>query len=250
MVSIIIATFNSGKTLNKCLDSVSNQRLQDWECIIIDGKSNDNTVNIIEDYIKKDHRFRYISEWDKGIYDALNKGVRIAKGEWLYVLGSDDWLTEDGLFNLVGEAKKTSTVIYGNIIDAYPNGTFRVIKPKPIHYFKYFMPLSHQGVIVRLAEVRKQGGFDLRYHVMSDYNMLQTLYLNGLIYQYVDIDVEFSGMEGLSNQIGAKMKYDWERYLINSRNRANRIPFISWVFFELRIIGFSLRDVLYGRNKK
>lgn len=250
MVSIIIATYNSGKTLEKCLDSVAHQRLHDWECIIIDGRSKDNTVGIIEDYVNRDRRFRYISEPDKGIYDALNKGVRMARGEWLYVLGSDDWLAEYGLDNLVEKAGNNTDVVYGNIIDAYPNGTFRVIKPKPIHYFKYFMPMSHQGVIVKLEAVKKLKGFDLRYHVMADYNMLQTLYLNGQRFQYVDVNVEYSGMEGLSNQIGAKFRYDWERYLINSRNRSNKLPFISWVFFELRVIGYSLRDVLFGRNKK
>ena len=235
MVSIIIATYNSGKTLGKCLESVLQQSLHDWECIIIDGCSKDNTISILEDY---------------NIYDALNKGIKMASGEWLYVLGSDDWLTERGLSDLVEKAASESDIVYGNIIDAYPNGTFRVIKPKPLRYFKYFMPLSHQGVIVSLSEVKNTGGFDLRYHVMSDYNMLQTFFLKGLVFQYVDTSIEYSGMEGLSNRLDAKIRYDWERFLINSRNKANRIPFISWLVIELRIIGYTLRDALSGRNKK
>lgn len=250
MVSIIIATYNSGKTLGKCLESVLQQRLHDWECIIIDGCSKDNTISILEDYKNRDSRFRYISEPDKGIYDALNKGIKLASGKWLYVLGSDDWLTERGLSDLVEKAASESDIVYGNIIDAYPNGTFKVIKPKPLRYFKYFMPLSHQGVIVSLSEVKNTGGFDLRYHVMSDYNMLQTFFLKGLVFQYVDTSIEYSGMEGLSNRLDAKIRYDWERFLINSRNKANRIPFISWLVIELRIIGYTLRDALSGRNKK
>ena len=80
MVSIIIATYNSGKTLRRALDSVLNQSYQDWECIVVDGASKDNTIGIVKEYVKKDSRFRYISEPDHGIYDAFNKGWKMAKG--------------------------------------------------------------------------------------------------------------------------------------------------------------------------
>ena len=79
-VSIIIATFNAGKTLKVALTSVLNQTFQSWECVIVDGGSKDNTVEIIREYELKDNRFRHISEPDNGIYDAFNKGWRMAKG--------------------------------------------------------------------------------------------------------------------------------------------------------------------------
>lgn len=72
-ISIIIATFNAAKTLRKALDSVLNQTYKDWECIIVDGASKDNTISIVKEYVQKDTRFRYISEPDKGIFDAYNK---------------------------------------------------------------------------------------------------------------------------------------------------------------------------------
>ena len=90
MVSIIIATYNSEKTLRRALDSVLNQTYQDWECIVVDGASKDNTIEIVKEYVSKDTRFRYVSEPDHGIYDAFNKGWKMAKGEWVMYLGSDD----------------------------------------------------------------------------------------------------------------------------------------------------------------
>ena len=72
-VSIIIATFNAEKTLKIALNSVLNQTFQDWECVIIDGMSKDGTMRIVKEYASKDARFRYISEADKGIFDAFNK---------------------------------------------------------------------------------------------------------------------------------------------------------------------------------
>ena len=96
-VSIIIATFNSEKTIERALNSVLNQKIQDWECIIVDGASTDATVNIIRKFTEKDHRFRYLSEPDTGIYNAFNKGWKLANGTWIYYLGSDDELLQNGL---------------------------------------------------------------------------------------------------------------------------------------------------------
>ncbi|HBV84011.1 MAG TPA: glycosyltransferase, partial [Lachnospiraceae bacterium] len=72
------------------MSSVLNQSFQGWECIIVDGASKDNTIEIMEEYCEKDARFRYVSEPDNGIYDAFNKGWRLAKGQWIQYLGSDD----------------------------------------------------------------------------------------------------------------------------------------------------------------
>ena len=74
LVTIIIATYNSSATLREALSSVLNQSFQGWECIIVDGASKDNTIEIMEEYCEKDARFRYVSEPDNGIYDAFNKG--------------------------------------------------------------------------------------------------------------------------------------------------------------------------------
>jgi glycosyltransferase involved in cell wall biosynthesis len=248
MISILIATYNSGKTIRKCLDSLLDQKLQDWECILIDGASKDDTIRIIEEYERKDSRFRHISEPDNGIYDALNKGFKLAKGEWAYVLGSDDWLTNDGLYNLLCGAEVDSSAVYGNIIVAYNNGVNRVIKPKKLRKIRYYMPISHQGVIVKLDEIKKLGGFDLRYIVKGDFNMMQALYLKGVKFQYINTEVNYSGMEGLSNKISSIVKYDWERYLINTRNHANSIPFLSWCWIEFKTIAVSIRDKFLGRK--
>ena len=91
-LSIIVASYNSGKTIQKALESILMQTFQEWECIIVDGVSMDNTLEIIKQYVLKDNRFRYVSEPDNGIYDAFNKGWMMAKGEWIHYLGSDDYL--------------------------------------------------------------------------------------------------------------------------------------------------------------
>ena len=79
-ITIVIATYNSEKTLAVAMESVLNQTFQDWECLVVDGASTDSTVSIVEEFIRVDKRFRLISEPDKGIYDAFNKGWRNAMG--------------------------------------------------------------------------------------------------------------------------------------------------------------------------
>ena len=109
-ISIIVATFNAAKTLSVALNSILSQTFQDWECIIVDGASKDNT------YIERDSRFRYVSEPDKGIYDAFNKGWKLAKGKWIYYLGADDELLPNAFDNLFKNDLNDLDIVYGDII--------------------------------------------------------------------------------------------------------------------------------------
>lgn len=248
VVTILIATFNSGKTLRRCLESVLSLNFFQWECILIDGVSKDDTLDIIREYEQKDNRFRHISEKDKGIYDALNKGIRLSKGKWIYVLGSDDWLTSDGLSSLLVKDCDRFDAVYGNIIVAYNNKQERIIYPKRLELIKYYMPISHQGIIIRSDAINKIGGFDLRYICKGDFNMIQTLYISGARFKYVDANIAYCTMGGLSNKLSSIIKYDWERYLINTRNHSNNIPFLSWCWIEFKTIAITVRDKILRRK--
>ena len=97
-ISIITVCYNSEKTIKNTIDSVLSQTYKNYEYIIIDGKSTDNTVNLIKKYQKKfDNKLKYISEKDNGIYDAMNKGVLRAIGGIIGIVNSDDWLEPKAL---------------------------------------------------------------------------------------------------------------------------------------------------------
>ena len=101
MLSIITATYNSEKTLKATIESVLNQDISDFEYILVDGNSSDASVDIIESYSekfkRKGVRYKWISEPDTGIYDAWNKGVKLATGDWIAFLGSDDFYLDGAL---------------------------------------------------------------------------------------------------------------------------------------------------------
>ncbi|UAY50692.1 glycosyltransferase family 2 protein [Ferruginibacter albus] len=119
LVSIIIPTYNSASTLKQALDSVLNQTYTNYEILIIDGASSDNTISIVKQYQESFNSIRVISEKDNGIYDAMNKGTRLAEGEWLYFLGSDDYLIDENLLKYIFEdtyeQNRDFHFLYGNV---------------------------------------------------------------------------------------------------------------------------------------
>ena len=169
MVSIIIATYNSEKTLRRALDSVLNQSYQDWECIVVDGASKDNTIGIVKEYVKKDSRFRYISEPDHGIYDAFNKGWKMAKGQWVMYLGSDDEYTKDGIKVLM-ENSDGADVVYGAVYLSYPNGKqkFQQSYDSKCLFKGRFMPCCHQSLMMKRHIIENLGGFDESYKILAE----------------------------------------------------------------------------------
>lgn len=202
-VSIIIATFNSEKTLHSALDSVLNQTFQDWECIVVDGASKDGTVKIVKEFESRDSRFSHISEKDNGIYDAFNKGWRLANGEFVHYLGSDDKIMKDGFSSLFAQCPKSddTDVIYGNIIYKAEDGSIS----RHRHFSHNRLPWStfvcHQGLIMRRSVIELLDGFNDKLHIVADKDIVLRSYLVAHCrYTPTNADlVEFTGGGASSN---------------------------------------------------
>ena len=158
LFSIITVSYNSQQTITKTIDSVLNQTCKDFEYIIIDGNSSDKTISIIKSYEKKfGNKLRWISEKDKGIYDAMNKGITLSMGDFIWLVNSDDWLEIDALNQV---SKKISeihdvdnTIITGwmNVVDS--SGNIQLIGKSSRSSFekairKYSMGVCHPATIV------------------------------------------------------------------------------------------------------
>ena len=160
LVSIIIASFNAADELPNCLKSITDLAMENVEIVVVDGASTDGTTHILKDL--NCGQLRWISEPDKGIYDALNKGVSLAKGRWLHFLGADDLLLP-GFKNMLDVLSDNNTVYYGNSLpaDKIPQGAFSKYR-----LAKYCM--NHQSILYP-AGVFAQYKYDLRYRVFADY---------------------------------------------------------------------------------
>lgn len=195
LVSVVIATYNAGKYLRRALDSVYSQSYKNVECIVVDGCSKDNTLDIVCEYACKN--IICISEQDLGIYDALNKGVLMAKGEWIYVLGADDELLPEGLCSFFsGKNDFEYDIIYGNTIDRYSGGKLRHTKSKCYSRVRYEMFGCHQGMIMKREMILNLKGFSLKYPLKADFSLIQKAYLSGYHFRKIDSYIAYFSMEG------------------------------------------------------
>src|SRR5687767_1706020 len=168
LISVITIVYNGESYLEKTIESVVNQRYPNIEYIIVDGSSKDGTVNIIKKYSNR--IAKWVSEPDKGIYDAMNKGLAMASGEWVNFLnGGDAFHDEHMLHNLFGKEDTSGyNFIYGDSINVKENFT-NYIRPKKLSRssLKWSMGLCHQAVFVRRALAPK---YDLAYRYKAEYN--------------------------------------------------------------------------------
>jgi glycosyltransferase involved in cell wall biosynthesis len=173
--SIIIPTYNSASTLARCLDSIIAQNFNDFEILIMDGLSTDNTLKIAQKY--HDPRIKIHSEKDKGIYDAMNKGILTAQGKWLYFLGSDDYLHDNAVLHTIHTLikNKNADVIYGNVVSRVFTGKYNDI----YNYIKIYKEnIPHQAIFFNKQLFDKIGYFNLKYKILADYEHNLKWFLN------------------------------------------------------------------------
>ena len=205
IVSIIIATYNSESCIRESLESVQNNLLQAWECIVIDGASTDNTIHIVKEYEQADRRFSHVSELDKGIYDAFNKGWRLAKGDWIYYLGSDDELLSEGLAALLSKCDNAN-IVYGDM--NYRTGMGLKTKSSISEDCLIGNMPCHQSMMMKRELIEKLNGFNFeRYKICADFDLFQRAIKSGAIVKHVEgIIVACFNSLGVSSSIGPYMK--------------------------------------------
>lgn len=196
LISIIIVVFNGEKTLKKAINSVKQQSFHNYELIIVDGQSTDNTLQIIKE--KGDGDLRWISEPDKGIYDAMNKGIDLAKGEWIYFLGCDDELYNENVLQHVSESLINSPVklIYGDVLlipgEKQYDGVFSFEKLLKKN-------ISHQSIFYNKSIFEVVGKFNLAYQTHADWDLNIRCFKEASIYsQYINSVIARFAFGGLS----------------------------------------------------
>ena len=205
-VSIITVCYNAQKYIQSCIDSVLAQDYPNIEYIIIDGNSKDNTVAILESYGNKISK--WISEPDKGLYDAMNKGLSIATGDLIGFLNADDLLAYDSAIREVVEtlaAQKTDALI-AEVVHTQEENTDEIIRHhhsrgyKPTHFEWGMMP-AHLSFYTKKAFYDKFGGYDTQFRICADYDlMMRFLYVNKLSYCYYPKVLVKMRTGGISNQ--------------------------------------------------
>lgn len=177
LVSIITVCLNSEETLEQCITSVVNQDYNNIEYLVIDGGSSDSSVEIIK---KHSHQISYfVSEPDNGLYHAMNKGIAVAKGEYILFLNSDDWYEPDCVSKLL-EAKKSSGADFVSALARYVDNrgeTVNILRSMPYdHSIRLRMPLRHETMLVPTYIYKRLGKYNEDYKIISDLEYAIRLY--------------------------------------------------------------------------
>ena len=172
LFSIITVCYNSEKTIERTLRSVLEQSFQDFEYIIVDGASSDRTLDIIHQYEPLfGDRIKVISEKDKGIYDAMNKGIRASLGEVVGILNSDDYYEEDALENVAGAYQGYEyTIIYG-LVRLVNDGKEVMVYLKSPDFLEEDM-IAHPACFITRKIYEQYGMYSLRYPYSADYEFM------------------------------------------------------------------------------
>lgn len=205
-ISIITINRNNAAGLEKTMQSVATQTFKEFEYVVVDGASTDGSVDVIKKYEPHFACLKWISEPDKGIYNAMNKGLRMASGDYIQILNSADALASDEVTEKMLAAldeKGRPAILYGNMIKCFPDGRKMVDKcfagQQITMLGMYTGTLNHDPAYIRRELFEKYGYYDETLKIVSDWKWyLQAIILGGEKPQYVNMDVTLFDMTGIS----------------------------------------------------
>lgn len=263
-ITVVTVTYNAGKYLEKTINSVISQNYQNLEYIIVDGGSTDTTLSIIKKYESKISF--WISEKDDGIYDAMNKGVSFASGDWVNYMNAGDSFVDSRVISDIFSSRLEADLIYGDsfFCDAFGKG--RLIKAKGIETLWAALNFNHNSLFAK-KDCLVEFPFDISYKIVADSKFVINCFMSGKKLLYVDIpvnnyltggysdsntvmrtverwklvsDYQLSSNEKIYNHYFRRLKYDnfyVDKWLIIEKNKISKLAafFISIV---LRVDNF------------
>ena len=225
-ITVVTATFNLIKDgredfFRQCVESVHNQTYKNIEHLIIDGASTDGTIDLIKEYADKGW-IKYISEPDKGMCDAMNKGIKMASGEYVAILNSDDFYTKDMIELSIKALQKNNADFSYSDTDMLDRKTLKVLRTwyapdSNMAYFYFMMPFNHESMLCKKTVYEKLRYYNWKdYSTIADYDFVIKLILNDYKGAYIDKSLLQFRMDGTTNYTnGTEKKDSYVRHISN-----------------------------------
>lgn len=191
LITVITVAYNAKDALEKTMKSVGEQDYGNIEYIVIDGGSTDGTAEMLSSY--KGLLTRWVSEPDNGIYDAMNKGVKMATGDYCLFMNAGDTFASATTVGQVVHGGMTADVVYGHVVKN--NMTKKALSPRNCHKMYY----CHQSVFTRTSCL-KEYPFDTAHTMSADFKQAKQLFLAGKTFQMVDLPISVFDTNGVSNR--------------------------------------------------
>lgn len=240
-VTIVTVCYNAADSIQKTMDSVLMQTYQNVEYLIIDGASTDNTLSVVKrmekDFIRKGFEFHCYSEKDKGIYDAMNKGIKMATGKWINFMNSGDGFCNPDILLKTFKDNPDENVLYGDTIIQKTFGDI-LLKPKDIDCLRKHMVFCHQSVFLPTA-IMKNYPFGLEFRIVADYKFFYDYYNRGGSFRYLGYPIAyFEGERGLSS--ANALEAHKEKAYVNSDHLR-----ITWqIKYRFKYFGYHFKELM------
>ena len=263
-ISIITINYNNGSGLLKTIESVITQTLQKFEYIIIDGGSTDGSKELIKKF--SEHFTYWVSEVDNGIYNAMNKGIEHAHGEYCFFLNSGDYFANKKVLENVFANEIKEDLIFGNILVCIEGGIVKKSKGKEKLTFLdiYSGLIKHQSTFIRRQLFDKFGLYNEDLKIISDWEFfIKTIGLGNVSYKYLDIDISYFDNNGISNHndklvamerknvldryIPALMQPDYEFLLNYGKYEIVTKHWLTRLILRIMAKGIKVLDQIYKR---
>ena len=238
-LSIITINRNDASGLEKTIQSVLSQTYSNIDFVVVDGGSSDGSIEVVRKYESLfGGRMKWISEPDKGIYNAMNKGIGMAAGEYFQFLNSGDCLVDDEVTGKMSEALKAKgypTIIYGNMLKNMPSGKIvrdRCFAGRSISFLGFYNgSLNHSSTYIHRSLFDKYGMYDESLRIVSDWKwFLQAIILGSEKPIYTDLDVSLFDMNGISETNKELNKQEREQVLTQLLPPAILVDYEEWAF--------------------
>lgn len=200
LVSVVTVVYNTEKFLEESIESVITQSYENVEYIIIDGGSSDGTVDIIKKY--EDKIDYWVSERDRGIYNAMNKGLQVASGEYIAILNADDYYNQDAIkLSIENILSSGSDYSYAEV--RFVNSSSRIKPIYPLIEGKIYqeMPYPHVSAFINAEIYKRVGLFDEEFQIAGDHDMALRIHLAGYRASYLELEVARLEPDGISNGV-------------------------------------------------
>ncbi len=245
-ISIITTTFNSGATIRDTMESVLSQSYPDFEHIIVDGASKDNTLDIVRELEPRyGGRLKWISERDRGIYDAMNKGIGMATGDVVGILNSDDFFTGPGILSKVAMEFKDDDVdaVYGDIHFVNSDDLSHCVRYYSSSRFARWQMLfgiqpAHPSFYCRRSVYSELGAFDIAFPVAADFeHLLRLIYIHRIRTRYIRTDFVTMRTGGAStNGLRSHLRILRDHYRAYNKHGLVMAQLFDWLRYPVKVM--------------
>ena len=253
-ISVITIAYNSEATIRDTLKSIIQQDYNDFEYIVIDGASTDNTLSIINEY--KDKIDKIISEPDKGVSDAFNKGIAHATGDLIVIINSDDYMLPHALSDIAKEYRNNDEILATNLylLDEKHNHQYLLKPSTTFPTVPLFRKPAHQGMYIPKKVYERIGGYDIKLRCPMDLDFLMRAYKAGIPIRHIDITTAVFRFGGLTSQSMVGKRKDYIR-LIRSNGGNVFQAYFFWIFIVIceyikRFLDFFSQNLFYNLRFK